>query len=94
MLFKYGGSYCWRHPLSMGMTFDIEEFVSMHLHYVSVRWVLVLAGMAIEKRKKKNRKKKEKTRAIKITSIQRKGKKLDFPLLNAGQDFTKTKMLF
>lgn len=46
--------------LSMGMTFDIEEFVSMHLHYVSVRWVLVLAGMAIEKRKKKKQKKKRK----------------------------------
>lgn len=77
----------------MGMTFELEEFVSMHLHYVSVRWVLVLAGMAIEKRKKKQ-KKKEKTIAIKIVGIQRKGKKLDFPLLNAGQDFTKTKMLF
>lgn len=66
MLFKYGGSYCWRHPLSMGMTFDIEEFVSMHLHYVSVRWVLVLAGMAIEKRKKKTEKKKKKPEQLKL----------------------------
>lgn len=47
MLLKHGGSCCWRHPLNMGMTFELEGFVSVHLHYVSVQWVLVLAGMAI-----------------------------------------------